>query len=195
MCISTTLVNYVFYIESDVAMQKDIVRFMMNCTRNVQEKLELSNSPTKLLKEYGLPGKTFRENYAIAAFPRNVTTVDASVYEKLKKLGFKVNGLPHFNSGILLLNLNLWRKQNIKDQVKNLTKLNNNMGLWKGYGKQPVLNLIFGDENFYHLPVETTQMSLGCVTLDKLQKAGVSQIESAYFLHWNGEFKPWLKRA
>ena len=188
-------VNYVFYLESDVAMKKDIVRFMMNCTRSVQEKLELLNSPTKFLEEYGLPGKTFREHYGVAAFPRNVTTVDASVYEKVRKLGFKVHGLPHFNSGILLLNLNLWRKRIINEELANLTKLNNKMGFWEGYGIQPALNLFFGDKNFYHLPKETTQMSLGCVTLENLRKSNVSNIESAYFLHWNGEYKPWLKNG
>ena len=188
-------VNYVWYLESDVAMSKDIVKFMMYCTRNVEEKLELLESPTKFLEEYGLPGKTFRENYGIAAFPRNISTVDASVYEKLEKLGYKVHGLPHFNSGILLLNLNLWRKRIINEELANLTKLNNKMGFWEGYGIQPALNLFFGDKNFYHLPKETTQMSLGCVTLENLRKSNVSNIESAYFLHWNGEYKPWLKNG
>ena len=104
-------VKYVFWIEADTAVKEDIVYFMMKEARTAKERSGLSDSPTIQKEEYGLPGKTFREKYGLAAFPRNVDTLKPSVYIKLKELGFKVNGMPHFNSGILLLNLDLYIAQ------------------------------------------------------------------------------------
>lgn len=179
-------VKYVFWIEADTAVRKDIVDFMMNETRTVEERNELLNSPKTQIEEYGLPGKTFREKYGLAAFPRNVQTLKPSVYTKLKELGFNVYGMPHFNSGILLLNLDLWRKQNIDQELKKLIKINNELDLWRKFGIQPALNLFFGGTNFYHLSQNTVQMKFGYQKID-------TPIKSAYFLHWNGEHKPWLK--
>ena len=178
-------VKYAFWIEADTAVRKSIVDFIMQETRTAEERNELRDLQ-KNKEEYGLPGRTFREKYGLAAFPRNVQTLKATVYAKLKELGFKVYGMPHFNSGILLLNLDLWRKNDIDNKLKKLIKINNELDLWRKFGIQPALNLFFGGTNFYHLPPNTVQMKFGYQKIDK-------PIDTAYFLHWNGEHKPWLK--
>ena len=179
-------VKYVFWIEADTAVRKNIVDFIMKETRTAEERHELSNSQQTKNIEFGLPGKTFRERYGLAAFPRNVQTLKPTVYVKLKELGFKIYGMPHFNSGILLLNLDLWRKEDFDSKLKKLIKINNDLDLWRKFGIQPALNLFFGGTNFFHLPPNTVQMKFGYQKIDK-------PITTAYFLHWNGEHKPWLK--
>ena len=180
-------VKYIFWIEADTAVRKDIVDFIMQETRTDDERKQLLNSYTKMHEEFGLPGKTFREEFGLAAFPRNVSKgIKPTVYAKLKELGFNVYGLPHFNSGILLLNLDLWRKYDVDNRLKKLIKINNELNLWHNFGIQPALNLFFGGTNFFHLPPDTVQMKFG---YQKINKA----VPTAYFLHWNGEHKPWLK--
>ena len=60
------------------------------------------------------------------------------------------------------------------------------MDLWRTFGIQPALNLFFGGTNFFHFQPNTVQMKFGYQKITK-------PIDTAYFLHWNGEHKPWLK--
>ena len=181
-------VDYCLWIDADIAMNKDVVDFVTEKTRTDAERKMLKDSKIEYQKEYGLPGKTFRKNYVLGAYPIHLNVFDKSVYSRLSKLNFDVQGLPHFNAGFLLMNLDLWRKRNVARDMLSITKVNNDLSLWTGFGSQPALNLLLGGKKLFQLKPNTMQGGLGVRNITKLR-------ESDYFLHWNGEHKPWLKKG
>ena len=86
------------------------------------------------------------------------------------------------------MNLDLWRKRNIDKDMLLITKVNNELSLWTGFGSQPALNLLLGGRKLFQLPKDTMQLNLGYRNISKLKK-------SIYFLHWNGGHKPWLENG
>ena len=181
-------VDYCLWIDADIAMNKDVVDFVTEKTRTANELKKLKDSKMENQKEYGLPGKTFRENYILGAFPRSLNVFNDSVYSRLQKLKIKVQGLPHFNAGFLLMNLDLWRKRYIDKDMLLITKVNNELSLWTGFGSQPALNLLLGGKKLFQLPKDTIELNLGYHSISKPK-------ESIYFLHWNGKHKPWLENG
>ena len=179
-------VDYCLWIDADIAMNKDVVDFVTEKTRTADESKKLKDSKIEYQKEYGLPGKTFRDNYILGAFSRSFNVFNKTVYSRLLILDFNVQGLPHFNAGFLLMNLDLWRKRNIDKDILLLTKMNNDLALWTCFGSQPALNLLLGGKELFQLPIDTMQLNLGNHNVSKPK-------ESVYFLHWSGKHKPWLE--
>ena len=85
------------------------------------------------------------------------------------------------------MNLELWRKRNVARDMLSITKVNNDLSLWTGFGSKPALNLLLGGKKLFQLKPNTMQGGLGVRNITKLR-------ESVYFLHWNGEHKAWLKK-
>ena len=181
-------VDHCLWIDADIAMHKDVIDFIMEKTRNTFEKNLLKSSRKEQQREYGLPGKSFRNNYVLGAFPRSQNLFDKSVYSHLKKLKFDVQEMPHFNAGFLLMNLDLWRRYNIDKDMLSIIRVNNELSLWTGYGSQPPLNLLLGGKKLFRLPVKAMQLNLGYQNITKPKT-------NVYFLHWNGEHKPWREKG
>ena len=117
----------------------------------------------------------------LAAFPRNYNPLSKRVYEAIGKTYVKKG----FNAGILYLNLEMWRKNNVNREILSLIKLNDKKNLWTNFGSQPPITIVTGNK-FYALPVKYYLGGLGW-------KKGVKVPPSAIFLHWNGQHKPWLE--
>ena len=181
-------VDHCLWIDADIAMYKDVIDFIMEKTRTTSEKNLLKSSRNEHQREYGLPGKSFRTGYVLGAFPRSQNLFDKSVYSRLKKLKFNVQEMPHFNAGFLIMNLDLWRRNNIDKEMISIIKANNELSLWTGFGSQPPLNLLLGGKKLFRLPVKAMQLNLGYQNI-------TNPNENVYFLHWNGEHKPWKQKG
>jgi len=109
--------------------------------------------------------------------------LDAESTNEAKRLGLK----KYFNAGVILINLDLWRKDDLETKLFEYTKNNADKILWQD---QDVINIICSDKikelgnewnfqfflynfgNYYEL---------------------VQQLKDAYILHLAGRFKPWIE--
>jgi lipopolysaccharide biosynthesis glycosyltransferase len=128
-----------------------------------------------------------KSDKVFSAFPRNDQTVTPHAFTKLEELGIDVaKPNPSFNAGLVVINLDSWRRQNISDQVQVINKYNGVYRLWDGYGSQPPLLILFGGDRFEQLDSE---LFLNNIAYRKnIEK---EQLCRAMFLHWNGDKKPW----
>ena len=182
-------VDYCFWMDADMCVNKDIIQFVIEKTRTASEWDSVKTSLEKVPTEYGLYGNSFREKYVIGAFSSfKDGNYRKAVYEKLKQNHFDVQRMPNFNAGFLIINLDLWRKKNIDREMIRLAKVNNILTLWTDIGSQAPLNLLLGGKKFFPLPGKAIQQTLGFQAIRKPRK-------EAYFLHWNGIHKPWMDKG
>jgi lipopolysaccharide biosynthesis glycosyltransferase len=90
----------------------------------------------------------------LAAFPVNNTdsTIKSSTYTWLNKINFpNVEAIPHFVAVVMLINLDLWRRQNIDDKLLDIIQLNNEHNLYPFSGSQSPLVLVLGGSRFRKL--------------------------------------------
>lgn len=123
---------------------------------------------------------------ALAAFPRSISPQTNDAHNKLRRAGIDVaNPSPSFNAGVLLLNLDIWRSENVDSTIRRVCLLNEEMNLWPLFGSQPPLLMVLGGDRFQRLNVS--------LFVDTLGYAHVSdaRIKEGTFLHWNGPKKPW----
>jgi lipopolysaccharide biosynthesis glycosyltransferase len=123
----------------------------------------------------------------ISAFPRNDQTVSPSAFKKLKELGVDVaEPKSSFNVGLVVINLDTWRGQNISHQVQVVNKYNEDYRLWESYGSQPPLLVLLGGDRF-----EQLDSALFLNNVAYRRNIEKKKLCSALFLHWNGGKKPW----
>ena len=84
------------------------------------------------------------------------------------------------------MNLDLWRKQTIDEDMLRITQVNNKHTLWTDLGSQPPLTILLGGKNFFKLPIEAFELTLGVRNVTEPEP-------ETYFLHWNDVHKPWMK--
>lgn len=95
-------------------------------------------------------------------------------------------GEPSFNAGLTVLNLDLWRKERLSDDLFFWMELNQDLGLWD-LGTQPLLLTLAAHKGWVPLPATWNLDGLGYkrdLSEEKLAAASV--------LHWSGKNKPWL---
>ena len=184
-------VKYCLWVDADVSAHKDVVQFVMETTRTRSEQDELQNDIQKS-QTVNLYGKTFREKYVIGAPPNCEICPKPNgyggflkkVYNTLRKYKFKPQDKPHFNAGFIIINLDLWRKKKINEDMLRITEVNNKHALWTDLGSQAPLTILLGGKNFFQLPIEVLELTLGFRNKTEPKKG-------TYFLHWNGVHKPW----
>lgn len=161
--LSTTLIDIdmCMWVDSDTIIQGDIVTFMAN--RDVSK--------------------------AMGAFSRDFSSLRSSWIHKLREKGIDVSpaSKPSFNAGIIVINLKLWRENKVHDQILEICNLNRELKLWRKFGSQPPLQLLFSGDRFEHLPNELYSGDLGWKSH--------RNPDGGMFLHWNGASKPWLSKG
>ena len=186
-------VNYCLWVDADISAHKDVVQFVMETTRTSSERDELKSAVQKS-QTVNLFGKSFRENFLIGAppscdicpKPRGYGGFVKRVYDTLRKNKFDPQDKPHFNAGFIIINLDLWRKRNIDEDMLRITEVNNKHALWTDLGSQAPLTILLGGPKFFKLPIEVLELTLGF-------RNKTAPNKGTYFLHWNGVHKPWLK--
>ena len=88
----------------------------------------------------------------------------------------------YFNAGVMLINLDFWRKNNIDELVLNYIKQNREKILWQD---QDIINVIL-NETIKELPEKWNfqYLSYNEISSDRLTDADI--------LHLSGRFKPWI---
>ncbi len=128
--------------------------------------------------------KSLREIFDIDLKDKYCAMVlDAESENEAKRLGLN----KYFNAGVILINLDLWRKDELETKLFEYTKNNADKILWQD---QDVINIVCGDKikeignewnfqfflynfgNYYEL---------------------VQQLKDAHILHLAGRFKPWIE--
>ncbi|MGC7590838.1 glycosyltransferase family 8 protein [Bisgaard Taxon 46] len=100
---------------------------------------------------------------------------------------------PYFNSGMLLIDLNKWREQNIENQLMDLTKRAVNVY----YGDQDVLNIILKGkwkalDKIYNYQTGSRIAFIQHEMLDELKKYEDLQGQLPKIIHYITRHKPWL---
>lgn len=124
------------------------------------------------------------ENYAIAA----VENIAGTTY---KASGLKQSD--YFNSGVMLINLNKWRNENIPDKVRKFKIKHPEL---ISTNDQCALNGVFKG-NWKRLPLKWNHQSglyRKSQQIDRLQKEGSvdEAIWNPAIIHYVGSFKPWF---
>ncbi|ABP00673.1 predicted protein, partial [Ostreococcus lucimarinus CCE9901] len=91
-----------------------------------------------------------------------------------------------FNAGVLLIDLESWRRKRITSTVETWLKMNSVSKLYS-HGSQPPLLLVFGD-SFESIP---SHWNVDGVGYKKGLRASV--LNEARVLHWSGQSKPWCR--
>ena len=135
--------------------------------------------------------KTDLDGFAVAA----VTDADESLIEKYNRQKYlPVYG--HFNAGVMLMNLNYWRKKNIHDEIKSY--IENHYDSIR-YCDQDILNYVLKDSKLT-LPIKyNTQtqflfvLEKACYDYWKYEKEVLLAREDPVIVHYNiPSGKPWL---
>lgn len=96
-----------------------------------------------------------------------------------------------FNTGLMLTDLDLWKKNNITEQLEYWLQLNKKEEVYGnekgGGGSQPPMMIVFY-KNYTAIDPSWHVRYLGWTSGTSYSKAFVSH---AKMLHWNGHFKPW----
>jgi lipopolysaccharide biosynthesis glycosyltransferase len=115
------------------------------------------------------------KDYALAAVP------DPS-YQPIKKLNMNPSSI-YFNAGILILNLDYWRENNISEKVLNYA-INNIEKI--SYADQCAINAVI-DGNFFPLSKKYNFQS-GHINLNN--KNLLEELNSSKIIHFTGSHKP-----
>ncbi len=109
--------------------------------------------------------------------------LDAESQREVKRLGLK----KYFNAGVMLINLDLWRKDNLEKKLFDYTIKNAKKILWQD---QDVINIVCKNKIIELGNEWNFQFFLyGKENYDEL----VLQLKNAYILHLAGRFKPWTE--
>ena len=155
-------VKKVIYLDVDLIVNRDIVELW---------KADIGNYPIAAVSDFG-----------ILASKR-------SMREKTKSLGTKIKR--YFNSGVLVVNIDEWRKKDYSAKIVQLLKRNNFT-----HHDQDVLNKFFG-ENWYELPLEWNVIPPVFCLAPKILFSGnfrrkaICARRNMFICHYAGRYKPW----
>lgn len=126
--------------------------------------------PIKLIKQ--IYNKLDKNNLPVSF---NTEIKRGQGYDYFEKLGLK--GSSYFNAGVMVFDLDLWKKYNVKSNAIDLISILKDKAI---FWDQDILNVIF-DEKFYELPVELNSRS----RIDEKNENNI------IFHHFSGKYKPW----
>ena len=139
--------------------------------------IKLTNSYVGAVKDI-LITQLFSKDDTFVKYTRNVLNIE--------------NLELYFNSGVLVLNLDLMRKNNIQSKMLEVAKINN-----KYFHDQNVLNSVFnknltlldGKYNVnFHLLFDKSRKNFASGVWDEYLK----NIQSPKILHYTSKYKPWI---
>lgn len=84
----------------------------------------------------------------------------------------------YFNSGVMVVDLNYWRENNISQKLVELSK---RITMWTGAGDQDVLNILFRN-NLTPMPINFNYL------INMYKNLNISD---PLVVHWAGKTKPW----
>ncbi|WP_424407018.1 glycosyltransferase family 8 protein [Pasteurella sp. PK-2025] len=130
--------------------------------------------------------RDFEENTAFAVFDTFLNTVPHS-YKEFPDMK------PYFNSGVMLLNLEKWRADNIEAQLIELTQKAQKVY----YGDQDILNIILKGkwqpaEKIYNYQVAARLAFMHHNMQEHIAPAEDFQGKSPKIIHYTTKYKPWL---
>jgi hypothetical protein len=167
-------VKRVAYLDTDIVLQGDIVPFLSE------------------LAFKGSLGDYQDKPVTLAAFPRDADKIGDKVRKVLRENGMDPPpGLPGFNAGILLIDLEKWRRDGDTERMQKLCRLNSKYKLWTKLGSQSPWLASFGGDRFQQLDGALMVGEMGRNPKDHPGEKKVSA--SALFLHWSGSHKPWAR--
>ena len=103
---------------------------------------------------------------------------DVDAKEEEKRLGIK----NYFNAGIMLINLDFWRKENIEEKLFNYINENQEKIKWQD---QDIINDVLQNS----IKEIDTKWNYQYFSYEKIDK---EELKEAKILHLSGRFKPWL---
>ncbi len=112
------------------------------------------------------------DNYAVAM------VLDADSTKESKRLGLK----KYFNAGVMLLNLDFWRRNNLELSLLDYAKKNESKILWQD---QDIVNSVLF-ENIKELPNIWNNQYL------QYERVDANKLAKTIIFHLAGRFKPWL---
>ena len=108
---------------------------------------------------------------------------DAESEKEAKRLGLK----NYFNAGVMLINLDLWRKENLEEKLFKYSKENIDKILWQD---QDVINLVCSER----IKELKNEWNFQFFLYDFMDYQGlVKELKDASILHFAGRFKPWIE--
>ena len=169
LLISEILNEYkkIIYLDCDLLIFTDLSKFY---------NINLNNKYAAVIQDYAI-ANTFWKNKEFMEYANNILHMDDITY--------------YFNSGVMLLNLDLMRKNNIQPQLLEIAKLN------KYFHDQDVLNSVFykkviyleGNYNVnYHLLFDKYKKDFD----SNLLKKYLTELKNPKILHFTSDKKPWL---
>lgn len=121
--------------------------------------------------------KMYNSKLTISAVTEGTSLDSPILFEKLK-----LNGEKYFNAGVLIINLNDWRSNNIKNKLLDIMNLRaEDLIFWD----QDVMNIFF-DGKYVEIDPSFN------FNFTKLEKKLDLKDENITFLHYSGKQKPWL---
>lgn len=119
-----------------------------------------------------------KDRYTIAAKTEGTRENSKELFDFLE---LKNNN--HFNAGVMIINLQKWKKENTKNKLIDiLEKRKNKIKFWD----QDILNIYFDDN--YHKLNEFLNYNHSVFNKNILDK---EKLKKVYFLHYSGKNKPW----
>ena len=178
-------------------MESNYARFavdsiMMNITTKV---MYLDVDTIVLCDAYSIVNSvlnsTSSSTYAIAAVPRKRrrSRDGKTAVRGLTEHGAEVlDGWTRksFNAGVYVMNVKLWREQNLTERMRHIALRNKREHLYR-YGSQPPMNIVIGDE-FEDLPGSWNR---GTGDYERFKRTNITQ--QTCLIHYKGGIRPWDK--
>lgn len=124
------------------------------------------------------------EEYTIAAVTGESTIITTNSFKKhTGNLGLS-DTHEYFGSGVLVINCDKWRNENITDKLTTIVENTKNS---LKYPDQDALNIMF-DNNYYKLPIGWNR-DIACLQDD--YEDDPNAVEKCFLLHYDGKEKPW----
>lgn len=113
-----------------------------------------------------------------------VVSDSPDMQERVKKLNYGIDFINYFNAGVMLINTNAWKEENITQKA--LEMINN--GKVYRYADQDVLNILLNGR-LYYLDKKYNNKTTLSVVCDEEQK----NLSNTIIMHYVTQNKPWYK--
>lgn len=107
---------------------------------------------------------------------------DPQVFKRLKLKNTK-----YFNAGVMLINLELWQRNNV---YKQLLKIVRDGELFFEFWDQDILNIVV-DGDYFEISNDLNHE----IKLNSTSNASAINVNNSVFLHYSGKHKPWSGRG
>lgn len=123
----------------------------------------------------------------IAAIPRRTGCL---IHKKPHTMAVRMRQLKAgtFNAGVILINLEYWRRVDVPSTILSMVKENNHRVLWPIGSNPPLCYFFVG--RFERVNQQWNTKDLGFKS-----SFNISFLQKASILHWNGPRKPWLEHG